>query len=140
MKTLPVYCHWTSDENISYLLVKMTEQIQSVRDSDLFSYADLNLICPMNNAPMFVYHVLIKTISEFCDKPCTEEILDRTTAGKNFAVELMDDFEKMQLRIEYNSSQYSEKFIEDFATCYENVLRQLMTKTFIREVELLDNA
>ena len=40
--------------------------------------------------------------------------------------------------VEYNSARYSENFIETFTACYENVLRQLMTKTFVREVELLD--
>ena len=94
----------------------------------------------MNNAPMFAYHGLIKTIAEFCGKPCTEEILDKKTTGNNLAVELLADFETMQLHIEYNLARYSEKFIETFAACYENVLRQLMTKTFVHEVELLDAA
>ena len=52
----------------------------------------------------------------------------------------MADFEKMQIRIEYNSALYSENLIKKFDACYENVLRQLLTKTFIREVELLDAA
>lgn len=45
----------------------------------------------------------------------------------------------MQLHIEYNSALYSENLIKNFAACYENVLRQLMTKTFISEIELLDD-
>ena len=140
VKTLPVYCRWTGDKKISELLAEMTEQIQSARDNDLFSYADLNKICPMNNAPMFAYHGMIKTVAEFCGKPCTEEILDKKTTGNNLAVELLADSDKMQLHIEYNSARYSEKFIENFAACYENVLRQLMTKTFAREIELCDPA
>ena len=94
----------------------------------------------MNNAPMFAYHGLIKTVSEFCGKPCAEEILDKKTTGNNFAVELLADFDKMQIHIEYNAARYSEKFIETFAACYENVLRQLMTKNFVREIELCDDA
>ena len=44
----------------------------------------------------------------------------------------------MNIHIEYNSARYSENFIATFAACYENVLRQLMTKTFVREIELLN--
>ena len=63
----------------------------------------------------------------------------KKTTGNNFVVELLADFDKMQLHIEYNSALYSENLIKNFAACYENVLRQLMTKTFISEVELLDD-
>ncbi len=118
----------------------MTEQIKSARASDLFSYADLNQICPMNNAPLFAYHGLIKSVSEFCGKPCKEEILDKKTTGNNLGFELMCVADGMQIHIEYNAARYSAKFIETFAACYENVLRQLMNKIFVREVELCDAA
>ena len=138
VKTLPVYCRWTGAQKISDLLAEVTEQIKSARANNLFSFADLNRLCPMNNTPFFAYHGLIKTVSEFCGKPCSEEILDKKTTGNSFAVELMAVADGMQIHIEYNSARYSENFIATFAACYENVLRQLMTKTFVRDVELCD--
>jgi len=140
VKTLPVYCRWTGGQKISELLSEMTEQIKLARENDLFSFADLNQICPMNNAPLFAYHGWIKTASEFCGKPCTEEILDANSTGKPLNVELMCVADGMKIHIEYDAARYSEKFIETFAACYENVLRQLMTKIFVREIELLDAA
>jgi len=140
VKTLPVYCRWTGDQKISEFLSEVTEQIKSARANDLFSFADLNRICPMNNAPMFAYHGLIKTTSEFCGKPCKEELLDANTTGNALGFELLATLDSMKIHVEYNAARYSEKFIETFAACYENVLRQLMTKTFVREVELLDAA
>ena len=94
----------------------------------------------MNNAPLFGYHGFIKTYSEFCGKPCEDKFLDENATGKTLSVELMHVAAGMNIHIEYNSARYSVKFIETFAACYENVLRQLMTKTFVREVELLDAA
>ena len=138
VKTLPVYCRWTGDKKVAELLREMTAQIQAARDNDLFSFADVNAICPMNNAPLFAYHGLVKTVTEFCGKPCREEILDKKTTGKALAVELMVAADEMELHIEYNAARYSGGFIENFAACYENVLRQLMEKTFVREVELLN--
>lgn len=81
VKTFPVYCRWTGDKKISELLSELTEQIKSARENNLFSFADVNKICPMKNAPMFAYHGLIKTTLEFCGKPCSEEILDKKTTA-----------------------------------------------------------
>ncbi|MBQ1335498.1 MAG: amino acid adenylation domain-containing protein, partial [Selenomonadaceae bacterium] len=39
--------------------------------------------------------------------------------------------------IEYNSSKYSPEFIQTFAHCYENVLRQFMARESISEVEAI---
>ena len=54
IKTLPVYCRWKSDKKVDEFLCEITKQVKSARDNDLFSYADFNQICPMNNAPMFI--------------------------------------------------------------------------------------
>ena len=140
VKTLPVYCRWTGEQKISELLAEITEQIKTARENDLFSYADLNHFCPMKNTPFFAYHGLIKTTSEFCGKPCSEEILDANTTGNDLEVELLAVAEGMKLHIEYNAARYSKDFIETFAACYENVLRQLMEKTFVKEIELLNAA
>ena len=112
------------------------KQKKSARANDLFSYADLNQICPMNNALLFAYHGLIKSVSEFYDKPRKEEILDKKTTGNNLGFELMCVADGIQIHIEYNAARYSEKFIETLCVCYENVLHQLMTKTFVGEIEL----
>ena len=139
VKTFPIYCRWSADKKISELLREMTEQINNSRANDLFSYADLNSICPMKNTPIFAYHGLIKTVAEFCGKPCKEEILDKKTTGNNLGFELMAAADGMQIHIEYNSALYSENLIKNFAACYENILRQLLTKNLIGEIEIIDD-
>jgi len=94
---LPVHCRWTSDKKIPGLLSELTEQIKSVRENNLFSYADLNQICPMNNTPLFAYHGLIKTVYESCGKPCKEEILDKKSLGQVVKVFKGDNFETVQI-------------------------------------------
>jgi len=139
VKTLPIYFNWKSDTKISDLLQKLTAQIKNTRDNEIFSFADLNKICPMQNKPMFAYHGLIKTTAEFCGKPCQEDELDKNTTGNDLDVELMSVADGMKIYIEYNSGKYSADFIKTFAKCYENVLRQFMTKNFIGEVEIIDD-
>ena len=139
VKTLPVYLSWKSDIKISDLLQSLTEQIKGTRANDIFSFADLNKICPMQSKPLFAYHGLIRTVSEICGKPCLQESLDKNTTGNDLEVELMSVADGMKIHIEYNSAKYSAQFIETFAKCYENVLRQFMTKNLISEVEIIDD-
>ena len=54
VRTFPIYCRWSADKKISELLGEMTEQIKNSRANDLFSYADLNSICPMKNTPLLL--------------------------------------------------------------------------------------
>ena len=137
VKTLPVYCHWTSDTRVADYLKELTGQIADARKNDLYSFIDLNKICNMQEKPLFAYHGLIKTTSEFCGMPCLEEELDKNTTGGDLEVELMSVPNGLKIYIEYNSSKYSSEFIQTFAHCYENVLRQFMARESISEVEAI---
>ena len=138
VKTLPVYCHWTSDTKVADYLAELTAQISAARENDLYSFIDLNKICNMQEKPLFAYHGLIKTTSEFCGLPCLDEELDKNTTGGDLEVELMSVADGLKIYIEYNSSKYSPEFIRIFAQCYENVLRQFLTKNLISEIETID--
>ena len=138
VKTLPVYCRWDADTSVADLLTGLTAQMKASRKNDLFSFADLNRICPMNNRPLFAYHGMIKTTTTFCGLPCQEEILDENTTGYPLEVELMGEPDGMKLHIEYNAGSYSPAFIETFARTYENVLNQLMSRKYIRDIAPAD--
>lgn len=50
-------------------------------------------------------------------------------------MDLTADDDGLSLRVEYNAGKYSEPFISTLAKTYEEILRQLMTKNFICEIE-----
>ena len=134
VKTLPVYCRWDKETTTEAFLAEITEQIKASRENDIYSYAELNKICPLGNNPLFAYHGTIRTYIEFCGKPCTEELLDTKSTGFAFSVEVMNVPEGIKFYCEYDACRYSEDFIRTFAGSYENVLRQLMTKEYLREI------
>ena len=139
VKTMPVYLKWQKDTKITDLLAELTEQIKGTRTHDIYSFIDLNKICNMNNKPLFAYHGTINTISKFCGKPCINERLDKNTTGGTLEVELMSVANGMEIYVEYDGSKYSAQFINIFAKCYENVLRQFLSKELISEVEVIDS-
>ena len=136
VKTLPVYGKWNNEENVDDFLKGLSQQIQGSRNNDIFSFADVNTICPMNDKPFFVWHGnIIRTRLEICGKPVHEEILDKKCSNAPLSFELMAVPSGLSLRIEYNSGKYTHEFIELLAKTYENILRQLMTKEYVREIE-----
>ena len=136
VKTLPVYAKWDNDMRAADFLTNLSAQMQGSRDNDIFSFADINTICRMNDKPMFVWHGTIRTHTEVCGKPASEKLLDKNVSDNLLSAELMAVPSGLSLRIEYNSGKYSAEFIETFAKTYEYVLRQLMTKEYIRDIEL----
>ena len=135
VKTLPVYAKWDNNKNISDFLTELSAQIQSSRDNDIFSFAEVNSICPMNNKPLFAWHGTVRTHVEICGKPADEELLDKNITDSTLAFELMATASGLSMRIEYNSGKYSREFIGRLAKTYENILRQLMTKNLLSEIE-----
>ena len=107
VKPLPVACRWSTDTRVTKLLAGLTSQIKNSRDNDIFSFVDLNRICPMNDKPLFAYHGMIKTTSTFCGMPCDEKILDSDATGNQLGFELLGEPSGMKLHIEYNAGKYS---------------------------------
>ena len=135
VKTMPVFCRWDANIKITDLLTTLSVQIKNSRENDLFSFAELNRICPMNDKPFFAYHGMIRTTSTFCGLPCQDEILDSHATGYQLEVELMGETNGMKLHISYNAGKYSHDFIETFALTYENVLQQMMSREYVRDIE-----
>lgn len=135
VKTLPVYGKWDNNKNVEDFLKGLSEQIKGSRNNDIFSFADVNTICPMNDKPLFVWHGNIRTRLEICGKPVHEETLDKNSSDAPLSFELMAVPSGLSLRIEYNSGKYTREFIKQIAKTYENILRQLMIKKLLCEIE-----
>ena len=135
VKTLPVYAKWNNSTGVTDFLMTLSEQIQCARDNSIFSFADVNQICQMNNAPMFAWHGAAGTHAEVCEKPAREELLDKSVSDAPLSAELRPVASGLSLRVEYNAGRYSAEFVRTFAETYENILRQLMAKEYIRDIE-----
>ena len=135
VKTLPVYAKWYNDTRAADFLTSLSAQIQGARDNDIFSFADVNTICPLNNAPLFAWFGTMRPNTEVCGKPAREELLDVNALDSAMTARLRAVPSGLSLRVEYNAGKYSAEFIETFAKTYENILRQLMAKEYVREIE-----
>ena len=135
VKTLPVYASWKRETTTAEFLSGLTEMIRESRENSLFSYADLNRICPMEQAPMFAWHGRFRDIPSLCGLPCRQEVLDSAMDDTPLSVDLMATDDGLSLRIEYNTGKYSDRFAETLARTYAVILAQLMTKETLGEIE-----
>ena len=83
---------------------------------------------------MFAWHGTIRTHVEVCGKPAKEELLDKNASDTPLSADLMAIPSGLSLRVEYNSGKYTPDFVETLAVTYEHILRQLMTKEYVREI------
>ena len=130
----PVYAKWDNNTSTADFIKGLSEQMQGCRDNDIFSFADVNKICQMSNDPMFAWHGTIRTHVEVCGKPAKEELLDKNASDTPLSADLMAIPSGLSLRVEYNSGKYTPDFVETLAVTYEHILRQLMTKEYVREI------
>ena len=107
VKTLPVYASWDRETTTADFLSGMTEMIRESRENSIFSYADLNRICPMEQAPMFAWHGRFRDIPSLCGFPCRLEALDSAMDDTPLSADLMATDTGLSLRIEYNAGKYS---------------------------------
>lgn len=135
VKTLPVYVTWNKDTTTQDFVRALSDELRACRVNSLFSFAEVTNICSVMDNPMFAWHGKIRSNSEFCGRPVKEEILDSSTNESPLSMDLTADDDGLSLRVEYNAGKYSEPFISTLAKTYEEILRQLMTKNFIREIE-----
>ena len=111
VKTLPVYASWNRETGAAEFLADLTTQIRESRENSLFSYTDLNRICPMEQAPMFAWHGRFRDVPSLCGYPCRLEALDSALDDTPLSVDLMATDEGLSLRIEYNAGKYSDRFV-----------------------------
>ncbi|MER2055263.1 MAG: amino acid adenylation domain-containing protein, partial [Clostridia bacterium] len=135
VKTLPAYASWNRETTTADFLSGMTEMIRESRENSLFSYADLNQFCPMEQAPMFAWHGRFRDIPSLCGFPCRQEVLDSALDDTPLSADLMATDDGLSLRIEYNAGKYSDGFVEILARTYAEILAQLMTKETLGAIE-----
>ena len=135
VKTLPVYVSWNRETCTADFLSGLTEMIRESRENSIFSYADLNRICPMEQAPMFAWHGRFRDIPSLCSFPCRQEVLDSALDDTPLSVDLMATDSGLSLRIEYNAGKYSDEFVQTLSDAYGEILAQLMVKETLREIE-----
>ena len=137
VKTLPVYCRWTSETLIKDYLNDLKQQMLQAMNNDIYSFAELAANTGINSNIIFAYQGDNFSIENFCGKPVEFVPLERNATGSplDFQVFIRDG--ALVLHTEYMQNRYSDKFIEEMALSYSSILKSLTEKDLMAEVEIL---
>lgn len=138
VKTLPVYCRWSSETGIEDYLAEVKRQIIGSMTNDLYSFAELASATGINSDVLFAYQGDYLNFDTICGEKCTTIPLKRNSTGSalNFQVFIKEG--KLSLNVEYREDQYSAGFITDFMKCYSSVLESMMKAEQMSGIELTD--
>lgn len=126
VKTLPIRISTDADTTTGQLLSVTKDRIKSVRDNDIYSFADAAQEYGVNSDFLFAYQ------GAFLDTPTVnggniEAIpLKKLSTGAKITSSLLLTQGKMTLTIEYRSDLYTPHTISGMASCFESVLSALM--------------
>ena len=126
VKTLPIRINTDADTTTGQLLSVTKDRLKSVRDNDIYSFADAAQEYGVNSDFLFAYQ------GAFLDTPTVnggniESIpLKKLSTGAKITSSLLLTQGKMTLTIEYRSDLYTPQTISGMASCFESVLSALM--------------
>ncbi|MCQ2347190.1 MAG: amino acid adenylation domain-containing protein [Paludibacteraceae bacterium] len=137
VKTLPVYMRFAAGDSI-YLLQRLKQQLHDARAHSLYSFAevcsDLDIhpqVCFAYHANLHIYHLVLD------GKEQRDEFVRHHRPGLELIVNLIKEEHGYQIKIEYNRKTYTEAFIRQFCTTYEQVLHGILEGQPLEQIELV---
>ena len=121
VKTLPFYTKWNREMTVKDLLQTTKQQLMGSMSNSLFSFAETKA---MNNAInshiLFAYQDDLKPSDSalFTNLPLMEN-----ATGENLAFEIIRNNNKLVLRTEYHSNEYTQSYIQRLMHCYDTILK-----------------
>ena len=137
VKTYPLYIEYDEGTSVSNLLKKINEEnILNVKNN-IYPFSDLNKDLGVSSDVLFSYQ------GEYFYKGTldNEEVhitpLLRRDGKEKLSVELHRDNDNFIIWIEYRSDLYYEETIEQFYTLFDTVLKELLNKELLKDIDLV---
>lgn len=138
VKTIPVYCNWSADTTIADYITKVAQQYKKSKGyADTYSFAeicsDTGFVPNLN----FSYRGSIQAentvIPGFCTGSCR---LGYYTTGDSLLFMADHIGDGLSIRCEYQSTAYTDQFIDSLIDTYDMVLKGFVEKEKLNEIEL----
>ncbi len=136
VKTLPVYTKFTNDTTVLDLLLKGQEQMGGCRKHDIYTYSDLVTDLNLQSNSMFAWHGMLFDNETMGGKPMQTVRIGNSTIDASFYMKVFIKDDKVQVKAEYNSNEYSSDFIAQILESYEAVLEGFLTQEYLKDINI----
>ena len=142
VKTLPVYCSWTSETSLHDYLQNVKQLVLGTMQHDSYSFAEL---CGENHTissqVLFAYQGDLHINEQLFGASYEEIPLLENATGEKLTVQLfLRRDHLLELVAEYQSNLYSSQFIDAFLKCYLKVLHEFLTKAKMGDIDILPDS
>ncbi|MDE5743954.1 MAG: hypothetical protein K2H62_06325, partial [Bacteroidales bacterium] len=118
VKTLPVYCKWTSDTGTTQYLKEMQDQILGAMQNDIYSFSELAASSGINSDILFAYQGDYLAKESLLGGMAEEIALGGNATGMPLDFQVFIKEGKLVLHVEYMANRYSEGFIKEMSESY----------------------
>ena len=136
VKTLPVYTKFTNDTTVLDLLLKGQEQMGGCRKHDIYTYSDLVTDLNLQSNSMFAWHGMLFDNETMGGKPMQTVRIGNSTIDASFYMKVFIKDDKVQVKAEYNSNEYSSDFIAQILESYEAVLEGFLAQEYLKDIDI----
>jgi len=127
VKTLPASFKWDAQTKIGEYFQAVKEQLTGAMANDLFSFAEICQETAFDSRVIFTYQDTLLDRETLCGaKSELISLLDNAT-GEPFAVQLFKKNDILNIRVEYRSNMYSQRYIDGYIRCFNTILNELLT-------------
>ena len=138
VKTLPVFIRFDVNRKIEEALAAVKEQLVSSQANDIYAFSDIANEFGVGADVMFAYQGDSFVFDSIGGEKAEVILLDSDEPKSAFSLDVFIEKGQYRFRFEYDGSKYGQDTIQSFFRAMECVLKGIMTKSTIGEIEFVD--
>ncbi len=138
VKTLPMVCQFKGLSTLEYVKNVSSQLIDSMAN-DIYSFAEISRELGVKSDVMFVYQGDSFGFESFCDKPACLSQIELSEQKFPLLIQATIVLNQFCFEISYDSSRYTEKYIQAFASALKTAISRFMHCNKVEDVTLVDD-
>ena len=140
VKTFPVYMKFDDSTTVLDFMRVCQENMKGCREHDIYSYGDAIRDLGLQIPTDFVWHGNLLSYGDFSGKPMSYEMTAMETRISDIYFRAYTLDGQVQLEAEYNAYEYSLELVDTIMDSYEAVVRELMNKEKVVDIDISTEA
>ena len=136
VKTLPVYCNSSKNDDIEQYLKDLDLQLDNNRKHDLYSYADICADLQIDPQALFAYQGDAWQSVSFGGRQVIIDTVNSPDPKVAVTFEVFRLNGNFFSHIEYRSDLYEEETMQVFARCFEKAVCEFLSKQKLSEIDI----
>ena len=137
VKTIPSYYKFSADTSVLDFLRAGQEQMAGCRQHEAYAFSDVMTDLGLQLATTFAWHGETINNDTFDGKTVTAPVLVNNTRDVPIYLKAYIVGQQCFIDAEYNTTQYSEAFIQQLLESYEAVVEGFLAKEYLRDISII---